>query len=91
MLQLVSRDVIEIQEVGFQKVWYGASESGWPSSDSSWQCYYMLGTTTRLSMPFQFLRLRLHLKEIFFLGLRLTVTEINIKKVQKQDLKSIKM
>ena len=25
-----------------------------------------------------------------FLGLRVTVTEINIKKVQKQDLKSIK-
>ena len=28
--------------------------------------------------------------EIFFLGLGLTVTEINIKKVQKQDLKNIK-
>ena len=44
----------------------------------------MLGTTTKLSIPFQFL------KEIFFLGLGLTVTEINIKKVQKQDLKNIK-
>ena len=30
---------------------------------------------------------QLHLKEIFFLGLGLTVTEIN---VQKQDLKNIK-
>ena len=28
--------------------------------------------------------------EIFFFGLGLTVTEINIKKVQKQDLKNIK-
>ena len=28
--------------------------------------------------------------KIFFLGLALTVTEINIKKVQKQDLKNIK-
>ena len=28
--------------------------------------------------------------KIFFLGLSLTVTEINIKKVQKQDLKNIK-
>ena len=39
----------------------------------------MLGTTTKLSIPFQVL------KEIFFLGLGLTVTEI-----QKQDLKNIK-
>ena len=28
--------------------------------------------------------------KIFFLGLGVTVTEINIKKVQKQDLKNIK-
>ena len=52
--------------------------------------YYMLETTTKLSMLFQVLVLWLHLKEIF-LGLRLTVTEINIKKVQKQDLKKPKM
>ena len=38
----------------------------------------------QLSMQFQVL------KEIFFLGLGLTVTEINIKKVQKQDLKKPK-
>ena len=57
MLQLVSRHVIKIQEIGFS---YGALESGWPSLDSSWQCYYMLGTTTKLSMQFQVL------KEIFF-------------------------
>ena len=36
------------------------------------------------------LGLQLHLKEIFFFGLGVTVTEINIKKVQKQDLKNIK-
>ena len=47
---------------------YGAPESGWPSSDSSWQRYYMFGTTTKLSMEFQVL------KEILFLGLGLTVT-----------------
>ena len=80
MLQPVSRHVIENSGDRFKKVSYGAPESGWPSSDSSWQCYYMLGTTTKLSMPFQVLGLWLHLKEIFFLGLGLTVTEINIKK-----------
>ena len=65
----------------FKKVLYRAPESGWPSSDSSWQCYYMHGTTSKLSMQFQVL------KEIFFVGLGLTVTEIKIKKVQKQHLK----
>ena len=34
-----------------KKASYGVPESGWPLSDSSWQCYYMLGTTTKLSMP----------------------------------------
>ena len=38
----------------FQTVLYGAPESGWPSSDSSWQCYYILGTTTKLSIPTSF-------------------------------------
>ena len=75
----------------FEKVLYGALESGWPSSDSSWQCYYILGSTTKLSMPFQILGLYLYLKEIFLVGLGVTVTEINIKKVQKQDLKTLKM
>ena len=40
-----------------QDVWYGAPESGWPSSDPTGKCYYMLGTTTKLSMPFQVLGL----------------------------------
>ena len=51
--------------------------------------YYMPGTTTKLSTPFQVLVLWLHLK-YSLLGLGLTITEINIKKVQKQDLKNIK-
>ena len=53
-----------------------------------WQCYYMPGTTTKLSM---------HAVSssgvvviLAFLGLGLTVTEISIKKVQKQDLKNVK-
>ena len=50
----------------------------------------MLVTTSKLSMPFQVLRLLLHLKEIFFLGSGLTVTENNIKKEHKQDFKNIK-
>ena len=50
--------------------------------------YYMPGTTTKLrTAPFQSPGVAVTL-EIFFLGL--TVTEINIKKVQKQDLKNIK-
>ena len=45
----------------------------------------MLGNHyTKLSILFQVL------KEVFFLGIGLTVAEINIKKVQKQDLKNLK-
>ena len=62
---------------------YGAPENGWPSLDS--QCYYMLGTTAKLSMPFRVW------KEIFFLCLGLTVTEINIKKYRKKTEKTLKM
>ena len=64
-------------------MWYGALESGWPLSDSSWQCYYMLGTTTKLLMPFksQVLGLELRtLEMIHLIDLGLTITEINIKK-----------
>ena len=59
---------------------YGAPESSWPSSDSSWQCYYMLGTTTKLSMP-SCSGVVVTLEIFSLIGL--TVTEINIKKVQK--------
>ena len=64
--------MIEDQEIGLKIVLNGAPESGWSSSDSSWQCYKMLETTTK---PFQVLGLWLHLKEMFFLGLGLMVTE----------------
>ena len=33
MIEMVSKSVVQ------------SSRSGWPSSDYSWQCYYMLGTT----------------------------------------------
>ena len=54
-LLLVSRHVIEIQEIGFKTFGTEVRSSGeWLAFiDSSWQCYYMLGTTTKLSMPFQ--------------------------------------
>ena len=55
VLLLVSRLVIENLGDRFKEVLYRprAQESGWPSSDSNWQCYYMLGTTTKLSTSFQ--------------------------------------
>ena len=78
--------MIKVQEIGFKK--FGTElQRGWPPADSSWQCYYMLGTTTKLSSSSGVVLL--HLKEIF-LGLGVTVTEINIKKEQKQDFKNIK-
>ena len=37
--------MIEVQEIGFEK--FGTElRRGWPPADFSWQCYYMLGTTT---------------------------------------------
>ena len=55
MLQLVSHHVIEIHMI--QEIGFITPESGWPSSDSSWEYYYVLGTTTKLSVPFQVLGL----------------------------------
>ena len=49
-----------------------------------------LEPTTKLSMLFQVLGLRLHLIEILLLDLGPTATQINIKKVQKQENKCIK-
>ena len=46
---------------------------------AAWLCYYILGSTTKLSMPFQILGLYLYWQA------QVTVTEINVKKVQKQD------
>ena len=48
-------------------------------ADSSWKCYYMLGTIANAVLSFE-----------RKLGLGITVTEINIKKVQKQDLENIR-
>ena len=48
--------------------------------------YYMLGTTTISSMPFQVLGLWSHLKEIFFLSLDLTVTNVNTKKCRNKKI-----
>ena len=55
----------------------------------SWHCLSPRGTTTITVNAISSSGVVVTL-EIFFLGLGLTVTEINIKKVQKQDLKNIK-
>ena len=48
-LQLVSRHVVEVQEIDFKK--FGTElRRGWPPTDFSWQCYYMLGTTNKLGV-----------------------------------------
>ena len=42
----------EVQEIGFKK--FGTElRRGWPPADFSWQCYYMLGNTNKLSVLFQ--------------------------------------
>ena len=51
--------------------------------------YYMLGTTTRLSVLLQVLGIWLHLRETFFLGLGLTVTEQ--KSTETRLKKTLKM
>ena len=51
---------------------------------------HMLGTTTKLSNYAVSSSGVVVTLEIFFLALGLTVTEITIRKVQKQDLKNIK-
>ena len=73
-LQLVSRHVIEVQEIGF-KTFGTELRRGWPPADHSWQCYYIPGTTTKLSVLFQVLGL---------LVLGVTVTEVNTKKYKNK-------
>ena len=46
----------EVQETGF-KEFSTELRKGWPPADPSWQCYYMLRTTTKLSVLFQVLGL----------------------------------
>ena len=86
-LQLVSH-VIEVQEIGFKQ--FGTElRRGWPPADSSWQCYYIrLEPLLNCQCYFKFWGCTVTLE--IFLRLCVTVTEINIKKVQKQDLKNIK-
>ena len=74
--------MIEVQEIGFKK--FGTElRRGWPPADFSWQCYYMLGNTNKLLVLFQLSSGVVVTLEMFFLDLGVTVTEINIKKVQK--------
>ena len=80
--------MIEVQEISFKK--FGTElRKGWPPADFSWQCYYMLGNNNKLSVLFQ-LSSGVVVTLERFLGLGVTVTEINIKKVQKLNLKNIK-
>ena len=58
-----------------------------PSAGSSWLYYYMPVTTTIKTVNAVSSSGVVVTLEIFFLGLRVTVTEINIKKVQKTRLK----
>ena len=60
-----------------------------PSSGSSWLYYYMPGTTTVTVNAISSSGVVVTLEFLLRL-IGLTVTEINIKKVQKQDLKNIK-
>ena len=54
-----------------------AACSGLPHDDES--SHQLLQTWNYYSMAFQALGLWLHLKEVFFLGLGLTITEINVE------------
>ena len=45
VLQLVQSSCDRNSGDRFKKVSYGAPESGWSSSDSSWQFYYVLETS----------------------------------------------
>ena len=90
MLQLVSRHVIEIQEIGFKTFGMELRRVVGLYQIQAGNVIICLEPLLNCQCHFHVLRLWLHLKEIFFLGLGLTVTEITIKKVQKQDLKSIK-
>ena len=90
MLQPVSRHVIENQEIGFKK--FGTDLRRVVSLHQILPgnvLNYMLGTTTKLSMPvFQVLGFWLHLKEVLFLGLGLTVTTINSKRKYRNKIRT---
>ena len=81
--------MIEVQEIGFKK--FGTElQRGWPPAGFSWQCYYMLGNTNKLSVLFQLssgvvVTLERNILRLKRLGV--TVTKINIKKSTKTRLK----
>ena len=72
MLQLVSHHVIEIQDIGFAK--FGMKL--WILAGNVVTCFEPL---LNRQCCLKLWGLWLHLKGIFFLGLGVTVTEINIK------------
>jgi len=75
------------QEIGFTKASKSCMERVVGSSSRRITCLELL-----LHCQCCFiLELWLHLKEIFFLGLGLTITGIYIKKVQKQDNKTLEV
>ena len=78
---MVSHHVIENQEISLKKFPTELQSIVGLHQILAGNVITCLEPLLNLSMPFQVL------KEIFFLGLCLTVTEISIKKVQKQDLK----
>ena len=76
--------MIEVQEIVFKK--FGTElRRGWPPADFSWQCYYMLGNTNTLSVLFSVLfQLSSGVVVTLERNIGVTVTEINIKKVQNK-------
>ena len=71
MLQLVRRHVVENQEIGFIKVWYGKWFALYQVlAGNVTYSHYKLGTTTKLSMPFQVLRLGFTLERNILLTCR---------------------
>ena len=85
MLQLVSRHEIENQEIGFKKF-------GMELRRVVGLHQILAGNVITCLEPLLNCRFKFWCcgYTLFFLGLGLTVTEINIKKGQKQDLKNIK-
>ena len=72
-----------------QDVWYGAPESGWPSSDSTSNVITCLEPLLNCQCRFKFWGCTAIVTFERNLLHRLR-SEINIKKVQKQDFKNIK-
>ena len=86
-LQLVSRHVIEIRRFVSKSLLRSSGEwSAFIELQLAILLHALNPDYTKLSMPFQVLVTL----AIFFLGLHLAVTKINIQKGQKQDVENIK-